>query len=255
MNHSASIAFFGKDFASLQLFQGVAFEVLRELMASMHSAQYQKGAVFLPQGALVSRHYIVLEGWCAASKGNTEGQESLLQLFRRGDFLLDAASPPDEISAVNLQALTPVRLLTISPGALRLAMERSPTLTANMLAASARACRDMRDHIEQLTLHTAEQRVGRFLLQMLFHAGSEGRDIVLPFDKAFIASYLNIKPETFSRVLHLFRKRGFVVDRGHLMLPVREALCAYCDKSLKQCCPFSASGSCTGAAEDGVKPP
>ncbi len=234
----------GKDFASLQIFQDVAADSLRDLMSSAHTAQFQKSAVILAQGAPVSRTYIVLEGWCGASRGNVEGQESLLQLFRHGDVLDSGHEAPSDISSVNLLALTPVRLLGLAPGVLRIAMERSHALTANLLRTAARASHELRDHIEQLTLHTAEQRVGRFLLQMLFQNGAEGKGLVLPFDKAHIAAYLNIKPETFSRELQRFRKRGFVIERNHITLPFREALCAYCDKVLMQACPHAAEGLC-----------
>jgi len=253
MNFSSSLAFSpGKDFAALQIFQGIEPEILRELISSAHTAQFQKGAVFLAQGEGVSRNYIVLEGWCGASRGNAEGQESLLQLFHHGDLLLDPASRAADVSPFNLQALTPVRLLALATGALRLATERSRALTANLLAASLKAAQQMRDHIEQLTLHTAEQRVGRFLLQTLFNAGADGVDIVLPFDKALIAAYLNIKPETFSRMLHHFRKQGFSIERSHIVLPSRAALCAYCDKTLMQACPAAPLGGCPLTAEKGT---
>ena len=254
MNYAASVALSsGKDFASVPMFQGVESDVLRELMASAHTAHYQKGTLFLAQGESVSRSYVMMEGWCGASKVNTEGQEALLQLFHRGDFLLEAGSSVfADISPMNLQALTPVRLFTLAPGAVRLAMDRSMVLTTNMLASSVRLCQELRDHIEQLALHTAEQRVGHFLLQMRFNTCPEGDTIVLPFDKALIAAYLNIKPETLSRVLQSFRKRGFMIERSHLTLPFRQALCEYCDKILMQSCPFAQTADCSIVTTNGA---
>lgn len=252
MNYPAPITLnSGKDFASLPVFQGVEADVMRELMISAHAAHYQKGAIFLALGAPISRHYVMLEGWCGASKGNEEGQEAILQIFRRGDFLLEPGpSAFADISLMNLQALTPVQLLTLAPNAVRLALERSQVFTTNILAASIRRCQALRDHIEQLALHSAEQRVGRFLLQMRFNTSPEGNDIVLPFDKALIAAYLNIKPETLSRVFQAFRERGFIIDRSHLTVPSRQALCDYCDRLTMQSCPFANSGDCSNSANN-----
>jgi CRP-like cAMP-binding protein len=151
---------------------------------------------------------------------------------------------------MNLEALTPVHLLTLAPGAVRDAEKRSAIFTANMLTASARRCQELRDHIEQLTLHSAEQRVGRFLLQLRFSTSPGGKDIMLPFDKSLIAAYLGIKPETLSRVFQTFHKRGFTVERSHLTIPFRQALCEYCDKITMRSCPFANTEDCLVAAKN-----
>lgn len=235
----------GNNYSSLPIFQGVEPNVLGELLSTAHELKYPKGAVILEQGAPIAHSYIVLEGWCGAGKGNEEGQEAILQIFRRGDFLFDAlAEIETDLSQINLQALTSVSLLVLSPQAIRSAGKRSITFMGNVLIASARRCRELREHIEHLTLYTAEQRMGRFLLQLRLNAISEGLDIVLPFDKSSIAAYLGIKPETLSRVLQTYRERGFKVERSHLTMPSQEALCGYCDKVTMRLCPFANTGLC-----------
>ena len=137
---------------------------------------------------------------------------------------------------LNLQALTPVKLLMLSPSIVSNALEHSQIFASNMLAAAMQRCQELRDHIEQLTLRSAEQRVGRFLLQMRFNTSEDGNDIILPFDKAMIAAYLDIKPETFSRILQFFKENGFLIERNHLVVPNRQALCDYCDQATMKSC-------------------
>jgi hypothetical protein len=107
----------------------------------------------------------------------------------------------------------------------------------------------LRNHIEQLTLHTAEERVGRFLLDQRLAAGESGKDITLPFDKSLIAGYLGIKPETLSRALQYFKDNGFIVDRNHLRMPDKNALCDYCDSITEQQCHRSHTDDCPNHEE------
>jgi CRP-like cAMP-binding protein len=247
MSPESSSSIHSKDIlAGLPLFQGVPASLLHEVTASARVVQYAKGTVILAQDQPVTRFFIILEGWCGASKGNLEGQESILQIFERGAFLpeFDMALNAESLNPLNLVALTPMRLLMLSPVSLRDVMEKSPTLAANMLAAAVERSRELRDHIEQLTLRTAEQRVGRFLLQMRSDNGARGTDIVLPFEKTHIASYLGIKPETLSRTLQFFKENGFVIERNHLVAPYRQALCDYCDQITMRSCRFVHSDEC-----------
>jgi len=241
----------GEDIISFPVFQGMEADLLHGVVASARRTRYDKGKVFLAQGQPVTRFYIVLEGWCGASKCSPEGQDSILQIFRRGDFLPE----PDHAvhmgtSPVNLQALTAVWLLMLPPSIVRNALKRSGAFMANMLAVSIRRSHELRDHIEQLTLHNAEQRVGRFLLQMRFHTSVNGSDITLPFDKAFVAAYLGFKPETFSRTLQFFREKGFVIERNHLLLPDRQALCEYCNSFTSRSCRRAHTADCPNRARN-----
>lgn len=241
----------GEDIVSLPLFQGMETDLLEGLLASARCTQYDKGKVFLAQGQPVNRFYIVLEGWCGISKCSSEGQDSILQIFHNGDFLPE----PDHLvhirtSPVSFQTLTAVSLLMLPTGIVRNALKRSGAFMANMLAVSIRRSHELRDHIEQLTLHSAEQRMGRFLLQIRFHTDVDSNDVTLPFDKSFVAAYLGFKPETLSRTLQFFREKGFVVDRNHLLLPDRQALCEYCNSFTSRSCARAHAADCPNRARN-----
>lgn len=223
--------------ATCALLRGVEDTVIATLSAASKPQSLTKGEVFQLQGQTHHRFFLVQDGWCASTKTSSEGHETISQIFRSGDLLPDY-TPSDQrrASLYNLQSLTDSRLIVFLASAVDDAMASSPRFAANMLEGSVRRAGELRDHIEQLTLASAEQRVGRFLLQVRQEAGGEEPDIVLPFDKAMIASYLGIKPETFSRVLQQFKEMGFVVERNHLVLPTHQALCDYCDSTTARNC-------------------
>lgn len=249
MHQQTSAALASSDtISSLPLFAGMEKELLQGLIASARTVEQEKSAVFLVQNQPFTRFYIVLEGWCAVSKTNKDGQESILQILTRGDFLPEPELTQKDLSPFDVRALTHVSLVMLPPTIVRNALQHSPVFLKNMLEASVRRTQELRDHVEQLTLKTAEERVGRFLLQVRPDSPLDGCDITLPFDKNFIASYLGIKPETLSRALQSFKERGFVVDRHHIKAPHFESLCDFCDSTLADKCHHSHTDHCPNPA-------
>ena len=235
------------------LFQGMESALQEGLITSARYTEHHKGDVFLEQGQPISRFYIILEGWVGAIKTNAEGQESILQIFRAGDFLPEPGDTAAVTkSSLNLQALTHVRLAMLAPNIVRNALEHSRIFASNMFAASIQRCNDLRNHIEQLTLKTAEERVGRFLLDMRLMGPQTSNDITLPFDKSLIAAYLDIKPETLSRVLMSFKESGFKMDRTQLNMPDAHALCEYCDATAMQHCHAANTDHCPEEFKSGA---
>ena len=224
------------------LFRGVESDVLAEMMAAARVSVHAKGEILIEQNQPLTRAYIVLDGWCGLSRGNREGQESLLNIVSRGDIVADSVQ---DMATCNLQSLTPVELLSFPMAAMNHALEHSPVFAKNMLAETERRTQELLDRIEQLTLRSAEERLGRFLLQMRLHESQiDVREISLPFDKIFIASYLGIKPETLSRALHFFKERGFTVSNKTVTAPDPHALCAFCDVSLASHCDHAQADDC-----------
>ena len=245
------IDFLGYSF--LPIFKNVELNVMQDMLFGASKAQFSKGAFLLSQDDQISRYYIVLEGWCGVCKSNEDGQETVLQLFRQGEFVAEPFVNKEyfEMSTISVQALTQVSVLSIPVAALNVAQKKSMIFASNMLNMCSERCRDLRYHVESLTLKTAVQRVGCFLLKLRFLTDPNGKDIVLPFDKAYIASYLGIKPETLSRSLQTFKDKGFIVGKGYVTMPDIKALCGFCDKSIMNRCSFAGKEDCTLHVEKG----
>jgi CRP-like cAMP-binding protein len=137
--------------------------------------------------------------------------------------------------------------------------DRCPPFAANLMAAMRRRAQTLLDHVEHLTLRDAEQRVGWFLLRVRLLTSPESVvtgdvEIELPFEKTVIASYLNIKPETLSRILHQLRDRGFRMQRNKIAMPEAQALCGYCDARAAEMCPYGDTKHCPHPVADTIEP-
>ena len=77
--------------------------------------------------------------------------------------------------------------------------------------------------IEQLSSHSALERVTEFLLR-LCPADQGQAEIALPQDKVLIAARLNMQPETLSRVLARLRAHGVTTVGSRLVIEDVERL-------------------------------
>ncbi len=219
------------------LFRGLSDVSLRNILKGASLIDIDKNSILFSQGDPISRFIILWEGWARSYKTNAEGAESILQLLGRKDCLLDHGLMAAMPSPFTFKTITKSKVLSLSLTTLADHLSRNRELSQNLLLATTTRLQRLVGQFEQITLRTAEQRVGWFLINLHLETGLEGEPIKLPFDKALIASYLNIKPETFSRVLGQFKKRGFTVEKHQITMPETHSLCEYCDPDMAlRCC-------------------
>lgn len=222
--------------ATLSIFEGVEPGLTQSLLAAATFSHLNKGEIILRAEEPVLRYCILLEGWACLRKGNAEGQESVLHILGPNDFFPEPSRDNDNVYRANIETLSPVTVLSIPATLVRSVCERSAAFAANLLKISGQRTQQLLDHIEHLTLRDAEHRVGWFILRMRDLTGGDKHNISLPFEKAVIASYLGIKPETLSRVLQHLKQNGFSVNRNKITLPHKRALCSFCDAPIAGQC-------------------
>lgn len=229
---------------ALPLFVGLNEETLQDILKYSRVVSHNKGALIFMQREQATRFYIVLEGWVKLFKGNPEGEESILQVMGVGETLLETVIFNNTPYPVNAQAVEQVKLLSIPAAIIRERLQHNKELAMNMLTTVAGRSQALISQFEQLTLKTVTQRVGWFLLKLFLESGERSSDLKLPYDKSLIASYLGMKPETFSRTLQTLRERGILVDGNMVNLPDVFALCTYCDMELAERCSRAGTEEC-----------
>jgi CRP-like cAMP-binding protein len=223
---------------TLPLFRGLGVGALEALLRNAHMAHHDKNALLLAQGEPCPRLLILLDGWVKLYKTAPSGEESILHIAGRREALLDTnALMAEGASPVSCRALTRAWVLSLPAAAVRESAVRHRELAAALFTATHARFQKLIGQFEQVTIRTAAERVGWFLLTLSKEYGLDGQALTLPYDKALIAAYLNIKPETLSRALKDLRRRGFIVQRDKIVLPHPKALCDYCDYEIAgRCC-------------------
>ncbi len=228
----------------LPLFAGLKPEVLQCILKYARIVSHQKGAIIFMQGEQASRFYILLEGWVKLFKGNADGQESILQVMRAGDALLETVIFNNAPFPLNAQAADHVTLLSIPASLVREQLQHNKDFAMSMLSTIAGRSQTLINQFEQLTLKTVTQRVGWFLLKLFLENGERTKNLKLPYDKSLIAGYLGMQPETFSRTLQTLKEQGIDLGRSTINLPDVFVLCAYCNMDLASKCSRHGTKEC-----------
>lgn len=231
---------------SLPLFTSLSDSELDSLTQYAQIRQHDKGKLLFLQGEPSSRLYIILRGWVKVYNGLENGEETILQMLSAGDTLLESAVFLNTKAPVSAQVVEEATLLSIPAPIIRKKVEENNPFAVSMLNNVSLRSQRLIHQIEQSRLKSAGDRVGWFLLSQYLDHSNESDDglIELPFDKSVIASYLDMRPETFSRTLKKLKDQGFELRNDQIMMPDPRALCKFCDSFTAENCDRAGTEDC-----------
>jgi CRP-like cAMP-binding protein len=138
---------------------------------------------------------------------------------------------------VSAQIAENATILSLPAPVFRERIKQDSDLATNFLTSMSYRSQGLINKLALSRLKTVDERVGWFLLKLALEQGHKSRYIELPYEKSLIASYLDMKRETFSRALKRFKQKGFKIENNRVILPAVTSLCEYCDQSLAEQCP------------------
>lgn len=229
---------------SLQLFSGVTVEDLHDLLRHGQIREFNKGKLLFLEGETANRLYIVLKGWVKIFKGTVHGEETILQMLSGGDAIMESAVFLNTSFPVSSQVVEDATLLSIPAPILREHIKNNNELAFNLLATMSHRSQGLIRQIENARLKTVDERIGWFMLKLLLDQGRASRHFDLPYDKSLIASYLDMKRETFSRALKRMKAKGFKIENDTVVIPELSALCSFCDPDTENQCSVHGTPKC-----------
>jgi CRP-like cAMP-binding protein len=85
--------------------------------------------------------------------------------------------------------------------------------------------------LSHIKINNAKQRVTQFILSLESENSKNPMELNLTYSKSVIASYLNIKPETFSRILNKLKKDGEIAtNKNSITILKKDSLIKYLNK-------------------------
>ncbi len=228
----------------LPFFMNLPEDITSSLLQHAQVREYKKGKLLFLEGEVSSRLHIILSGWIKLFKGTSSGDETVLQMLTSGDMVAESAVFLNATYPVSAQVAKKAVVLTLPAPIIRERIKQHNELALRVLDGISQHSHSLIQEFENIRLKPAAERVGWFLLKLLLDQGKVPDLIELPYDKSLIASYLDMKPETFSRTLKRFKDNGFEINKNSVILPNINALCGFCDHDLAAACTKHGTPEC-----------
>ncbi len=204
--------------------QAAFFEPLtpedRQAMAAVATRRsYEAGTLIFAQGDPVDAFFLVISGLVQAYKIGPEGKEMVLHLVEPGEVFAEhlvfggiAAYP------AYAMCLKPTDVLAIEATAFKALVATRPEILMRMLARLSHRLQEFNRLIEDLSLHSVDTRLARYLLHAMETAPQP--EAAISVQKKTLAALLGTVPETLSRALKRLKEQHVVGDteRGLVVL-------------------------------------
>ncbi len=194
-----------------------------EMVASARSQQRKAREPIFHQGDPVRRFFWVESGLVQLSRTRPGGQEQVVEVIRPHQLFAEALMfMEDEVAyPVDAICIRPARIVSFDNASMKRLIRASPELALRMLSLMAKRMHRLVTTIDELTLHTAVERIAQHLLD----ASKEREAFTLDIPKRVLASRLALTPESLSRVLADLRRRRLVdVQRTSVRIVDRKGL-------------------------------
>jgi len=154
--------------------------------------------------------YFCRSGLVKLFRLSSDGDEKIVNLINAGRSFAEATMfMPGRCYPVHCSSLRVSELIAYDAEDLVQMFKMSPDLCFNMLGMLSRRLHEQIGQIEALSLQSAQTRIANYLLSESLKAGNSGR-FELPIGKKYVANFLSVKPETFSRAITSLEQAGIL---------------------------------------------
>ena len=207
------------------IFDNLSTETIENILALSSFFNIKKNSKLFFKDEEVKYFYIIVKGSAILFEDTSDGNQNILQFVKKREIIGDVFSKNYIFSVVSnedsLIMLIPIKLI-------RGLVNDNPIFCLNLLKEFSAINKKIFTFLTLIKVSNAKQRVVQFILSLEEQNPKESMEITLNFSKAIIASYLNIKPETFSRILHKLKMDGEIsIKKNSITLLKKDSLVKY----------------------------
>ncbi|MBV8030979.1 MAG: Crp/Fnr family transcriptional regulator [Betaproteobacteria bacterium] len=211
--------------ARTSLFRGVHGAPLSALARQCWSLSARRGERFLERGARLPGVFAVAYGSVKLALGQPGHDERVLRLVQAGQTFGEPSALLGRPARYDAQALADCKLVIIPTVAIYALVDDEPRAARKIIHGLAERSFEVLAELESTSLRRGTERLAAYLLSLAGPEAPQPCTVRLPATKTVIASRLDMKKETFSRLLRALAEQGLIsVAQRNITILDRERL-------------------------------
>lgn len=202
----------------VSLFSSLGDEDLGALASISAHEAYRKNKVLFHQGDPGNFLFVLTRGAVKISLVGSSGKEVILKILTAYDIFGEMSLLDGKFRSATVTTVEDSEALIIDRSDFTRLIQRKPPFVLDILATLNRRLRQATEQISNITLFDAYGKVAQILLNLIDELGEkEGDTIVLnpKCSRQELAGMAGLTRETFTRVLHEFQVRAYIIIRGN----------------------------------------
>jgi len=199
------------------VFRGLKPETVQHIIAPATAVMLRPHESIMRQDDPATAFFIVIDGWVKIYRSAPSGDETVIDIMKKGDSFAEAVAFTGHRYIANAEAVNAARVGRIPADHLVRCIRGSPDIALAMIASISQHMHYLIQHVEQLKAQSGVQRVAEFIASLSL--AQQGKcATALPYDKVVIAAQLGLTPESLSRAFAKLRAVGVAVDASQVVI-------------------------------------
>lgn len=206
----------------IPLFAGLSDDAKESLISGAIHSLRSKGSILVHEGDPINSIIIVRSGRIKTFRTDSNGQEYVLDVLHDGQAIWHGVFMEEQTYHYSVGCLTDVDLYFIRRSHFEAQIKNNPTVAIGLIHMIGAELFEAEEKIMMLGIRDPQRRLAEYLLYR--DERCVGPEIRLKLQD--IASSVGLRPETVSRTLSAFERKGMLrrVGQGRLLLLDRSAL-------------------------------
>ena len=203
--------------ANTELFRGIAPSQAAAVAGQCWTIEVKRAQQIVSKGGRVPGLFAVGYGTVKLALRQNTAAQRVVRLVQAGQTFGEATALLGRPAGFEAMAVTACRLVIVPAAAVLDVIDRDPRGAWQVVCTLARRNLELLEEIESSSMRRSTQRLAAYLGSLAESGngnGSGARTVRLPASKTLIASRLDMKKETLSRLLRSLAGQGLIEVRG-----------------------------------------